>query len=183
MLCLEAFAKAVSWDGVPLSQLFVLRFLGDGPLRVELENRVRQLGLAGRVVLEGHVAGLEELRAFYSRAFFSVSPGYVGLSITQSFSFGVPMVIARNEPHAPEIEAAIEGENCVFFTEDSVDDLAKTMAGLYGCMADWASFKRRSSIVEGCRRAYSVDRMADGLIGALLSEGSSEGFSEGSCNE
>lgn len=50
----------------------------------------------------------EDIYDVYANALVSVSPGYVGLSLTQSLSFGVPMLIAIDEAHVPEIDAALD---------------------------------------------------------------------------
>ena len=75
------------------------------------------------------------------------------------------MIIAKDEPHSPEIEAAIEGENCVFFASDDVDDLAVTMEQLFRERQSWHA--KGPAIVQLCQDRYSVETMAKGFIDSL----------------
>jgi glycosyltransferase involved in cell wall biosynthesis len=84
-----------------------LLIVGDGELKQELVDLVYENDVSERVKLLGHIGDLENLRSLYASSIASISPGYVGLSITQSFGFGVPMIISKNENHSPEIEAAV----------------------------------------------------------------------------
>jgi glycosyltransferase involved in cell wall biosynthesis len=142
-----------------------LIFVGEGPERPSLEAECHTCGCTDRVEFTGHVSDRHELLKLYSSAIASVSPGYVGLSITQSFSYGVPMLIAKAEPHSPEIEAAIEGENCAFFASDDVNHLAMVIAQFYRERRFWHS--RGPAIVKLCQDRYSVEAMAKGFIDSL----------------
>ncbi|MGE0059504.1 MAG: glycosyltransferase [Dehalococcoidia bacterium] len=155
-LMVEAFRLAL--PNLPLESKLVI--VGDGPMRPKLEEQARPLG--SRVEFKGHVSEPGMLKDLYSKALASLSPGYVGLSVTQSFSFGVPMIIARDEPHAPELEAARQDENCLIFKEDDAAALAEAMVSMWRNRALWD--ERRDSITEDCRRRYSVEAMARGLI-------------------
>ncbi|MDH8179555.1 glycosyl transferase, partial [Klebsiella pneumoniae] len=64
------------------------------------------------------------LKEIYSKSFVSISPGYVGLSITQSLSFGVPMLVSKDENHSPELEALQTGLNGGFFNTNDPQSLA-----------------------------------------------------------
>lgn len=161
MLLLESFAAAVE----RLPEDCNLVYVGDGPLRNDLEARSHELGLQARVKFEGHVSKIESLRELYSTSIASVSPGYVGLSITQSFGFGVPMIIARSEPHAPEIEAAVEGINSHMFVSDSHSSLSEALLDFVRNKDMWAA--RRSQIASDCAKRYSVEVMAGRLLAAV----------------
>ncbi|AGH43161.1 hypothetical protein C427_1052 [Paraglaciecola psychrophila 170] len=145
-----------------------LIFVGDGSEKKSLENIVSTLPveIRSRIFFLGHVAGHEKISKLYSSTFVSVSPGYVGLSITQSFSFGVPMIISKDEPHAPEIEAAIEGENSAFFSTDEIDSLSTQLLGFYNDRRRWVT--KGNQIVHSCQRLYSVEVMADRICSALV---------------
>jgi glycosyltransferase involved in cell wall biosynthesis len=159
-LLLEAYRRAA--ERLPTTCRLV--FVGDGPLRSELEQSTAELG--SRVHFAGHVSDFETLRGLYGRSLASVSPGYVGLSITQSFAFGVPMLIARNEPHAPEIEAAIEGANAAFFNESDADALAQLLVETWQQRDTW--LKRRNEIRRDCAERYSVELMAARMLSACF---------------
>ena len=142
-----------------------LLMVGDGPARKALEQLVDTAGMRARVSFAGHVDDIEVLRKYYAESLFSVSPGYVGLSITQSFSFGVPMLISRHEIHSPEIEAAIEGENCEFFEYGEEGAFAHALQRMLENEGTWRS--RGPAIVKACQDRYSVESMAAGVIAAL----------------
>jgi hypothetical protein len=77
----------------------------------------------------------------------------------------VPMILARDEPHSPELEAACEGENAVIVRSDSSDDLATALVQTARARGEWAA--RRTEIAESCAARYSVDVMADGVMAAI----------------
>ncbi len=160
-LLIDAFSRALP----ELSPETNLLIVGDGPERGKLESQISRLGLEKRIRLLGHIGDRSTLRELYGTSLASMSPGYVGLSITQSFSFGVPMIISRDEPHAPEIEAAQDGKNCVFFATDDESSLAKVMVEFYSQRAQWLS--RSEQIVEQCKMNYSAELMAQRIREAV----------------
>jgi glycosyltransferase involved in cell wall biosynthesis len=91
-LLLHGFALAA--EGLPPGTRLVL--VGDGPLRGDLETLARRLEIDARLDFKGHVDDFERLKEIYADALVSVSPGYVGLSLTQSLWFGVPALIGRD---------------------------------------------------------------------------------------
>lgn len=139
-----------------------LLIVGDGPERPRLEALAADLGVVGRVSWLGHQSDVAVLRAAYAQAFVSVSPGYVGLSLTQSFGFGVPALIAKDEPHSPEIEAAREGVNARFFASDDAVDLT---AKLLGAWKEWRGIEgQRRELAAWTAESYSFEKMADRFI-------------------
>lgn len=156
-LLVEGFAQALRAGLMPTAA--TLLFVGDGPERVKLQDIVRTVGLTEKIKFAGHVSDIDQLRTLYRDALFSVSPGNVGLSATQSFSFGVPMLIADNEPHGPEIEACREGENTVFFSANGAEALVRGMGDLFRDKALWLG--RRDAICHAAGEKYSLDAMAD----------------------
>ena len=95
----------------------------------------------------------------------SVSPGAVGLSIVQSTAFGVPMIVARDEPHGPEIEAAREGENSVLVESDSPAALAGALREMAAQRDRWSA--RRGEIAADCAARYSAEAMAERMLEAI----------------
>jgi glycosyltransferase involved in cell wall biosynthesis len=139
-------------------------FVGEGTLRSPLEDEARRLP-SERVAFLGEITDFERLKAIYATAIASVSPGYVGLSLIQSLWFGVPAVIARDEPHSPEIEAAVENETCVLFDSDSVEAMRDALVSVVTQRAAW--LERRDALAEATARRYSVDALVDGLLSAV----------------
>lgn len=164
-LLLEGFIQARQTGKLPDSIRLV--FVGDGAERTALEEMVEAAGLTQRVEFAGHVGDVAKLREYYRRAICSVSPGYVGLSATQSFSFGVPMLVARDEFHSPEIEACQKGFNAEFFQSDDVNSLASALEEMYRDKRTW--FAKRKDIAEWTRSKYSFQAMAESFQAAISS--------------
>lgn len=158
-LLLDAFLRVVK----QLPEDIRLVFVGDGPERADLQKRA--LLFADRVVFLGEVRDLTELRCVYATAIASASPGYVGLSITQSLGFGVPMMIAADEPHSPELEAAKPGVNAEFFGSDDTMQLGELIMSFARSREYWVT--RRTTISATARELYSVETMADRLEAAF----------------
>jgi glycosyltransferase involved in cell wall biosynthesis len=160
-LLLEAFV--VAEPDLPDDTRLV--FIGDGPLREPLESRAEDAGLASRVRFLGHVNDARSLAAAYATAMVAVSPGYVGLSLIQSLGFGVPMLIARDEPHAPEVEAAVDLDAVSFFPSDSTQALAEALVAQAAARAEIRA--RRAELASLVRSRYTIDAMVEGFVAAL----------------
>jgi glycosyltransferase involved in cell wall biosynthesis len=158
-LLLEGFRRA------RLPAQVILTLVGEGSERAALEALVDEFGLRERVQLLGHVTDHEILGSIYARSICSVSAGYVGLGAIQSFCFGVPLVLADAEPHAPEVEACREGENTVFFLANDAQSLADTLEKMWDGRAKWLA--GRSRLAAWTAEHYSVETMADGFLEAL----------------
>jgi glycosyltransferase involved in cell wall biosynthesis len=161
-LLLDAFLLAAE---VGLPETCRLVFLGEGPIggvmRARLESEVR---FCSRVRFVGHVSPFE-VKPFYERALVSASPGYVGLSATQSFSFGVPVLVARDEPHSPEVEGLRAGFNAVWVPSDDVRAMADALIQVFRERDAW--LERRAAIAADCKERYSVEQMAIRLVAAV----------------
>lgn len=159
--------KAFEIAAARLGDACRLVIVGDGQQMNQLRQLVDRSDFRGRIDILGHIGEFERLRHLYSTAFASLSPGYVGLSITQSFAFGVPMLISRDERHSPEIEAADDGRNCCFFETDNILSQADVMIETWAERDLWK--RRGASISSECAERYSVEAMGDGIIEALSS--------------
>ena len=76
------------------------------------------------------------------------------------------MIVARDEPHGPEIEAAREGDNCVFVDSDSPAELAAALVRLSRERDGWLA--RRAEISSRCAASYSAEAMAERMHEAIL---------------
>lgn len=145
-------------------RLVKLHVCGSGPEEEPCKRMASDLGIERNIVFHGHVSELNRLRSLYGTSVASLSPGCVGLSVTQSLGFGVPMIASRNEQHGPEIAYATEGVNTTFF-ESHEPDLADAMVDSWENRLEW--FARRSEISEMARRDYSIESMADTFVRAV----------------
>ena len=160
-LAIKGFARAL--DQLPANARLIV--VGEGPSRVDLERLALDYGIRERVSFEGHIADHATLARLYARAMCSVSAGYVGLSLIQSLGFGVPMVYALDEPHAPEIEAA-NPSNSIAVPSDNPASLAEALVTIATGSAGLADAQ---SISDECRRVYSASAMAQAFIDAVNS--------------
>lgn len=105
-----------------------LTFIGDGPMRQDLEIRVNSLGLQDRVWFYG--ACYDEIvnADFVYNADLCVAPGNIGLTAMHTMVFGTP-VLSHNDFkwQMPEFEAIHPGLTGDFFERDNVDDIATTI--------------------------------------------------------
>ena len=162
-LLVEGFSLVA--DDLPARTRLV--FVGDGPLRDDLAAATRRSRATTRIELMGEVTSVSELQGLYGDALASVVPGYAGLSLIQSFWFGVPALIARSEPHSPEIEAAVPGANAEYFDSDSPEALGAALKAIAADRETW--IERRTAIAHSCATSYSVDAMVDSIVRAVES--------------
>lgn len=119
-LLFRAFARYLKT--LPASaDVRVLRVVGDGAVRGELEALAADLNISSSVRFEGAVTDAGRKKTFFASAAVTVSPLQAGLSVAESFSFGVPYVTHRNPISGGEYLSIKDGENGFLF--DSEDDL------------------------------------------------------------
>jgi glycosyltransferase involved in cell wall biosynthesis len=156
-LLIRAFAlSGLHSNGVRLS------IMGDGSDRERLVRLTADMEISDFVDFHGHETRPDAIARLYDDALCSVSPGYVGLSLTQSNGFGVPMLVARDEPHSPEIELERFG-GVSYFDSDKPESLAIALSEL---PRDGES-ARRLQLNQDVIAAYSAETMARGLHSAL----------------
>lgn len=163
---LRAFSVAVKAGSLPDEARLII--VGDGPAKSALSVFAQENSLSDRVCFTGHISNTDRLRELYSQAIASVSPGYVGLSATQSFSFGIPMLISKDEQHSPEIEACQAGFNAMFFKTGDLADFSEALVSTWKLRSDWIS--RRSEIASWTRENYSFEAMVEAFISSLNGE-------------
>ena len=154
----KAFASEV--DKYPSNTRLII--VGEGEEKDKIKKYIAQNKLSNSIVLLGHISNHEKLKELYFNSFFSISPGYVGLSITQSFGFGVPMLVSKDENHSPEIEALRIEENGLFFKTDSKSDFNKTLLEAFKKRDSWV--QKRMQILSFCKQNYSTEAMAKVFI-------------------
>ncbi|MHC6593421.1 glycosyltransferase [Arthrobacter sp. C152] len=156
-LLVEAFAIAVRSEPE-----IRLTLIGGGEELTLLKEMVARLGISEQVTFPGWIDDLSSLREYYSRAFCSASPGFAGLGLTQSLGFGVPMLVADNEPHSPEIELEASG-GVAYFQSDTPDSLAQAILSAW----EKRALTPQTQLSEYVESSYSAEAMANGLQDAL----------------
>ena len=157
-LLVESFARAVA-RGLPRD--CVLTLVGDGPERDSLEKLAAELGITDQIEFPGRISDVTALSEIYAASLLSVSPGYVGLALTQSLAFGVPMIIADDEPHAPEVELAND-DNSVLFAARDADALASCLLAQFARREDWVA--ATEAISARTQSLYSSEAMAAAFV-------------------
>jgi len=157
-LLIEAFIAVLN----QLPKKTQLLIIGDGEEKDAINELIIKNNLEDRIKILDQINDFSILKKLYSTSLLSVSPGYVGLSITQSFAFGVPMLISKDENHSPEIEAATENENCLFFETDSIDDLSTKIFEFFTFKKEW--LLKRNNISIFCKTNYSIENMSNIFI-------------------
>jgi glycosyltransferase involved in cell wall biosynthesis len=108
------------------------------------------------VIFIGNEKRYEHIKYYYDRALVSVVPGYVGLQVIQSFSFGVPIVYSDNERHAPEIAAVKNNLNAVSFETDNIKDLSDKI--IYS-ISERHELQSGDEICKMVKELYSIEYM------------------------
>lgn len=157
---IRQFRDRTGWQGK-------LLIAGEGPEEAALRKLATELDLDDSIDWLGRVFGVDGLAAAYNTAFAAINPGYVGLSIVQAGSFGVPLVYPDGlVDHAPEIDLASPGVNAFAATDASVDALTTALVAAYDShRADpGGAYERcRQSILE----RHSAEGMALGFATAV----------------
>ena len=123
-----------------------LTIIGDGPERNKLERLAQTAGIFDKVEFTGGIYDMEQLAPWFNSALVSVSPGCVGLSAIHSLAFGLPMIVARNEPHGPEVSALQENINCLFFPSDDTKILSEMLIYLFDNKKQWEKMAGAASM-------------------------------------
>lgn len=142
-----------------------LIIVGAGPQKEALQKSILKNNMEDRIQIKDAIFDHKILSILYAQSLVSVSPGYVGLNIIQSFGYGVPMVISKDEPHSPEIEAANEFENVIYFDSNDEKALAKSLLEVFENKNYW--ILQRESIYKACTLNYSIQRMCKPFIEIL----------------
>ncbi len=109
---------------------YTLEIVGDGEQRNSLEALAQALELKEVVTFHGSV-GLHELKMkIFRGALLCIQPGQAGLSVLESFSFGVPVLTYRHAVSGGEIDNIKDGVTGFFYEKLCPIELALTIMGL-----------------------------------------------------
>jgi len=151
-----------------LSQLsdqgYTLEIVGFGSLAETLNTQAVALKIDQNFIYHGRIDDVEKLKHIYARTLFSISPGYIGLSLTQSLGFGTPMLYAQDAAHSPEIELARFG-GVKAFRPTTAEGLADGMRVLHNELE--STGLDRVHLSAEVSKYYSAQAMAKGIWEAL----------------
>ncbi|MBO4402090.1 MAG: glycosyltransferase family 4 protein [Bacteroidales bacterium] len=121
-------------------------FVGDGVMRLELEEKVRQKGMERQVWFYGACYDEKTNAELIYNADLCVSPGNIGLTAMHVLMFGCPAVTNDDFNHQmPEFEAIKEGQTGTFFKDGDVQSLADSIAGWFARHAE-----EREAVRQAC---------------------------------
>lgn len=92
---------------------FEFIIIGDGILRKKIKDYVLEKDLIGNIKILDGIYELENLRPYFEKSLFSISPKQAGLSVIISFGFGVPFVTYKEAITGGERLNIINGYNGV----------------------------------------------------------------------
>lgn len=116
--------SAINKDEIILNLLLI----GEGGIKEELINLVDELSQRDYVQFYGSCYNEEKLANFVYFSELCVSPGNVGLTAIHSMSFGTPVCTHNNfSNQMPEVEAIKEGSTGIFFEENDLYSLSKSI--------------------------------------------------------
>lgn len=147
--------------------------IGDGPERPKMQSFVSARNLRG-VRFLGPISNDEAAPYLYASDVM-VMPGYLGLVINHAFAFGLPVVSMR-EPagitsHSPEVEYVESGETGILCEGETPEDL---VFGIRFVLNDLTRFS--ANALAFARSHLTIDRMVDGLYGAIGHAGRRYGY-------
>ena len=127
-----------------------LVIVGDGPERPRIEQRIRALGLASRVILAGHVSSAEPYYGIASVTVLSSRSEGSPNALLESMAASVPAV-ATSVGGVPEI--VTHRESALLVTPGAPDELAKAISEILTNPALAASLAQRARLLVEMRHS------------------------------
>jgi glycosyltransferase involved in cell wall biosynthesis len=151
-------------EGKPESAIWDLVLLGDGPLKLELNRLVSELGLESCVHRPGFKQ-YQELPAYFGLARAFVHPSTTeqwGLVVNEAMAAGLPVLVSNRCGCAADLVA--EGVNGFTFAPENVEQLTQLLRRVSSSefpIADFGTASRR--IISG----WGPEKFAEGLRAAV----------------
>jgi glycosyltransferase involved in cell wall biosynthesis len=158
-ILIEAFSEIL--HSIP--EYIELAIIGEGVEYQNLKYQVTQLLLNDRIKFYRSITNPKILEEFYNRAYFSVSFGQAGLSVLQSFAYGVPFITKVDAISGGEKTNIIDGFNG-FFCDGSQSDLEMKLMLL--CNDLQKARKMGENAFEYYSNNCTIEIMANGFIEA-----------------
>ena len=148
-------------DKIPSEIKLVL--IGSGDEEQTLKLLVSDSNLSKRILFPGRINNTADLESYYSNAIISVSYGQAGLSVLQSFGYGVPFMTIKNAISGGEISNIINNYNgyrCA--TENDFENCLVKVCN----DKDLINNLRKNSF-DYYNKECSIDNMVEGFVQAF----------------
>lgn len=144
---------------------YVLLIGGTGPLKAELDEKIKMLGLEGKVVLLGRVSD-EDLPAYYGACeLFCLSSVQkteaFGIVQIEAMSCGKP-VVATNIPGSGVSWVNAHGQSGLNVAPESGRELAEAIRAIAGDEVVYSGYSRRAEL--RYRSLFTKERMIENLL-------------------
>src|SRR5690606_17065905 len=107
-------------------------FVGEGPLNIELKQKVSQMGLHGHVNFIGLLSA-EQMLAFYRKMDVIVLPSLhesFGLVLIEALSLGKPVLVSSRFGALDFVDIGITDMKHFIFNPEDPEELAQKLASL-----------------------------------------------------
>jgi len=132
--------------------------IGDGPELPRIRRLVSSLSLEEQILFEGRLSTPEEKIAKISNAFLTVLPGQSGLSVLESFAYGIPVLTWENAISGGENDNIVDGVTGFLTRKLCPVQFALTLTSLA------KDTKRVELASQMCYRYYSTTASGDTLV-------------------
>jgi len=154
--------RAMAEPSMP--QDVVLAVIGEGPLREDLGQLAKDIGVDKKIMWLGPMYDQHEMAPWFLTAKLYVYPGPVGLGIIHALSYALPGVL--NDTHnSTEAEVFENGKTGRMFAESSIESLAETIARM---LDDECTCKRMGKYAQSkVFKYYTIDQMVNNWCAAV----------------
>ena len=128
---------------------------GDGPMKKEIENRIKEKGMIGRIVLAGKSD--EVLKKIRGCALFVMSSDYEGFpnALLEAMAVGLPVI--STDFFTGVARDLIGRENGIVVPVGDVSKMSEAIVDIMSDKKDMVIMRKRNSLV---RKKYDIDKIA-----------------------
>jgi glycosyltransferase involved in cell wall biosynthesis len=157
---LEAYLKAFK-----LGRIKPLIIIGDGDQKALIHDWIKFNGLEGFITLLGSIFDQNALKVIYQNAIALISPGQAGLTVLNSFAYGVPFVTSVNAITGGEYFNIVHLHNGLTY-EGDVNTLSSILVSL--STDDTLVYKMGINAQNFYFNERTIDMMVSGLVDSIM---------------